>query len=143
MAGCLAALLPQLAAGGVMYKSVTAEGTVMFSDTPPPSDARILEQRAMIDPMPAASSSAVTTAPAEQMLDYDAAIANANEKVDLAEHALALARRGIWSTREGLSLEGGRASRGDVERIEFYKKNLLIARQSLMELLRERKLASR
>lgn len=114
----------------------------MFSDVPPPSDARILEQRTVLDPVSPAGNAAAAS-PLEQLVDLDAAVARANSQIDLAEHALALARRSVWSTRDGLRLSGERMTHGDHERVEFYKRNVLAARQALLELLRERKLASR
>jgi hypothetical protein len=141
-AALLASALPQLGAPAVLYKSVAPNGTIMFSDTPPPSDARILEQRTVLDPV-LARASGPAAAPAEQSVDFEAAVARANERIDLAEHALALARRGVWSTRDGLRIDPSRMSRSDEERVEFYKKNVLVARQGLMELLRERMVASR
>jgi Domain of unknown function (DUF4124) len=144
VAAALLALAPA-APAGVLYKSVGPNGTVMFSDMPPPADARILEQR--IIPSTDSGASAGETANgfdlAAQLIDADAAVARASAQVDLAEHALALARRNTWSPRDGLRVAPTRLTRADDERIEFYKKNVLAARQNLMETLRSRMLASR
>jgi hypothetical protein len=142
------ALLAALAAGPVgaatLYKSIGPDGTIMFSDVPPPADARIVEQRQI------GSSGYTTPGPAQgafqditQLIDSDAALARANAQVDLAEHSLAEARRGTWSPRDGLNLAGRALTRGDVERIEYYKRGVVAARQNLMELLRDRMVASR
>ncbi|MDQ3028314.1 MAG: DUF4124 domain-containing protein [Pseudomonadota bacterium] len=138
-----AALLVPSAQAGMLYKSVNPNGAIMFSDVPPAGDARILEQRPI-------SSGGGSGAPvqagvdvATQLIESDAAVARANAQVDLAEHALALARRDVWTPRDGLKLVSSRPSRVDEERIEFYKRNVLAARQSLMELLRDRMVASR
>ena len=113
------------ASAGGLYKSVSADGAILFSDTPP-SDARIVAQR---------------------LAESDVAVARADAQVDLAEHALALARQGLWSPRDGLRLVAARMKQGDEERVAFYKKGVQIARQQLMDLLRERqapmKLAAR
>lgn len=142
------ALLAALAAGPVdaatLYKSIGPNGTIMFSDVPPPADARIVEQRQI-----GTSDSATSGAPQgglqdiTQLIDSDAALARANAQVDFAEHSLAQARRGTWSPRDGLNLAGRALTRGDVERIEFYKRGVVAARQNLMELLRDRMVASR
>lgn len=134
------ALLPATAAGAVLYKSIAPNGTVTFSDVPPAGNARLVEQRAIPDGRGAdAGMPRVVGGSPEALLDADGAIARANSQVDLAEHALALARRELWSPREGLRLASRRMTRADEERVDFYKKNLRIARQQLMELLRERR----
>ena len=143
------ALLPAAAGANVLYKSVDANGVVMFSDTPPPDGSRILEER----PLPstnAAPSAAVEygapvpgVIPAEQMLDFDAAIAGANAKVDAAERALAQARRDLSLTDVGLRLRPTRLANEDDRRLDSYRNNVKIARRHLVELLRERQLALR
>ena len=143
------ALLAALAAcppvqAAMLYKSVGPNGTIMFSDVPPPADARVVEQRQI-------GSSGYATNNASpsgfhditQLIDSDAALARANAQVDLAEHSLAEARRGTWSPSDGMKLAGRRVARADEERIEYYKRGVLAARQSLMELLRDRMVASR
>ena len=105
------------ASSGGLYRSVAADGAILFTDTPPPSDARIVAQR---------------------LAESDVAVARADAQVDLAEHALAVARQGLWSPRDGLRLVAARMKQGDVERVAFYKKGVQIARQQLMDLLRER-----
>jgi hypothetical protein len=143
------ALLPAAAGANVLYKSVDANGVVMFSDTLPPDGSRILEER----PLPsfnAAPSAAVEygapvpgVIPAEQMLDFDAAIASANAKVDEAERALAQARRDLSPTDAGLRLRPTRLANEDDRRLDSYRNNVKIARRHLVELLRERQLALR
>jgi hypothetical protein len=142
----LLAALPLLAIApmpqaGVLYKSVDANGTVMFSDVPPPNDARIIEQR----PIPSFGSGSESSGAAngfdlaQELIDSDAAVARASAQVDQAEHALALARRNTWSPRDGLGVAPTRGTLADQERIEFFKRGVLAARQQLMELLRERR----
>lgn len=144
------ALLPAAAGANVLYKSVDANGVVMFSDVPPQDGSRILEER----PLPSVNSAPAPSAqygmpmpgavPAEQMLDYDAAIAGANAKVDEAESALARARRELSLTTDGgLRLRPTRLATEDDQRLESYRNNVKIARRHLMELLRERRLALR
>lgn len=138
-----AAALAAPAVAGVLYKSVGANGTIMFSDVPPGGDARILEQRQL--PSGSASSTAPSTNGLDvvQLIDSDAALSRANLQFDLAERALAAARRDTWAQGDGLKLVSRRASRSDEERIEFYKRNVVAARQALMEILRDRMMASR
>ena len=143
------ALLPAAAGANVLYKSVDANGVVMFSDTPPPDGSRILEQRPLPSsnaaPSPAVEYGAPVPGviPAEQMLDFDAAIASANAKVDEAERALAQARRDLSLTDVGLRLRPTRLANEDDRRLDSYRNNVKIARRHLIELLRERQLALR
>lgn len=144
------ALLPAAAAGSVLYKSVDANGIVTFSDTPPQDGSRVLEQRPLPSSHPAPAPSAQYgmpmpgPVPAEQMLDFDAAIAGANAKVDEAERALAQARRDLSLTKDiGVRLHPTRLASEDDQRLESYRNNVKIARRHLMELLRERRLALR
>jgi Domain of unknown function (DUF4124) len=103
------------ASAGGLYRSVDADGAILFSDTPPPPDARIVAQAESNGP-----------------------VIRANAQIDLAEHALALARQGLSSPRDGLRLVAARTKQGDEGRVAFYKKGVQIARQQLMDLLRER-----
>jgi hypothetical protein len=147
----LLGFLPGAAATGVLYKSVDANGVIMFSDVPPPEGARILEER----PLPSSHSPSpglpVELAapvpgvmPAEQMLDFDAAIASANAKVDEAERALAQARRELSPASDrGMRLRPTRLASEDDQRLEPYRNAVKIARRHLVELLRERQLAMR
>ena len=75
---------------------------------------------------------------AAQLIDSDAVLARANAQVDQAERALAEARRVTLQPREGLRISSPRLSRQDEERIEYCKRGVKIARQQLMEILRER-----
>jgi hypothetical protein len=131
------------ASAGMLYKSVDANGTIMFSDVPPPGDARVLELRQVPSAGGATQGPGDAVDVAGQLLDADAELARANARVDFAEHALALARRAAWSPREGLRLASERLSLADRDRVEFYKRDVVAARQSLMELLRSRMLAAR
>jgi hypothetical protein len=65
----------------------------------------------------------------------DAAVQRAISLVDLAERAVALARRPVWSDRDPGKLHTPRMTRADAERIEFYKRELTIARLALCQLL--------
>lgn len=138
----IAALASLPAGAGVLYKSVDAKGTVMFSDMPPPAEARVLETR-VIGGNDSASpqGTAAAMAQAAQLIDSDEALARANARVDMAEHALAEARKELWSPRDGLRLISTRATPSDDARVQFFKRDVLAARQALMDLLRERRLA--
>jgi hypothetical protein len=123
------------ASAGGLYRSVAADGAILFSDMPPPSDARLVAQGRT------GATTGVATAPGMpyyELAESDEAVARANAQLDLAEHALALARQGLWSPRDGLRLVVARMKQGDEERAAFYKKGVQIARQQLMDLLRER-----
>jgi hypothetical protein len=133
--------IASMAQAGMLYKSVDANGTVMFSDVPPSGDAKIIEQRQIPSYGGGTDSPAAPNGfdLAEQLIDADASIARASAQVDQAEHALALARRNTWSPRDGLGVAPTRGTLADLERIEFFKRGVLAARQQLMELLRERR----
>ena len=129
----------------VLYKSVDANGNVTFSDIPPSDGSRLVEQRMLgsLSPETPAAPNAPATGLEEafQMLDYDKALAQANQRVDLAERALAQARAG-HSTTPRPGLNNASISISDHERVEFYMRDLRAARQGLMDLLRSRQLAS-
>ena len=143
--GAAIALWMGEAAATILYKSVSANGVIQFSDTPP-ENARVVEVRPIADARSALASggSGLLEAfenPLQTVADgteNDAALARANAQVDLAEHALALARRDLWRQLEGLHLDDSERSRADQERIEFYRKNLASARSNLMAALRSR-----
>ena len=148
LAVLLAAAFAAPASASVLYKSVDANGTVTFSDVPPPEGTRILEQRAF----GTASGAAAYSAPASratatgleeafQMLDYDKALAEANARVDMAERGLAIARA-AHATTSRPGLVRATLTLADHERVAFYKRDLKIARQQLMDVLRSRQLAS-
>ena len=141
----LAATLAGPAAASVLYKSVDANGTVTFSDVPPADGSRLLEQRMLgtlpAEPETAPNAPAAGLEEAFQMLDYDKALQQANERVDLAERALAQARAGHATTpRPGLN--SASITIADHERAEFYMRDLRAARQALLDLLRSRQLVS-
>lgn len=127
----------------ILYKSIGPNGVVQFSDTPPEKGI-IVEERKIGDP-PSMAPNAVTPVGALALLSIgsvgdgatdEADLARANSQLDLAEHALALARRSTWSPRDGLRLKGVDRNSADDERIDFYKRNLAAARRNLMEVLK-------
>jgi hypothetical protein len=151
----LFAALALPAGANVLYKSVDANGTVMFSDVPPPSGARVLETRVIAastyaaqDAGAFAHGAAAGMQPADleqvySLMDSDRALAEANARVDQAERGLAMARNGAASRFEGLRLVStARDSVADSERIEFYKRDLKLARRALVDLIRERQRAA-
>ena len=136
-------LLPLAAQANVLYKSVDAKGTVTFSDVPPDTGARILETRqigssGLPSVQPATPPSMPMGDPLSE-LEQDAALARANAQLDQAERALAMARRDLWSPREGLRLVDSRMTSMDEARVEFFKRNVAAARHYLLDLLRERR----
>ena len=145
---CGCALLALPASAAVLYKSVSPEGVVQFSDLPP-DKGRIVDRINMTDSGTPSVASSGTPGGAmgpvmteEQLRAADAAVARASAQVDLAEHALAVARRNVWSEPEPTRLTATRMTRSDVERIEFYKKNVVVARQTLLEVLQEKRRAA-
>ena len=147
----LALLAAAPAGAGVLYKSVGKDGSITFSDLPPSTESRLLETRIVSDSGRVASE-AVALHPsrgaspamldAERLFMTDEQIARANALVDQAERELALARRDTWSPRDGLRLSPTKFTPADEQRIRTYRSNLLAARQALMDLLRERRVAA-
>ena len=142
----LAALAPAFAHPGTLYKSVDANGVVIFSDTPP-AGARIIEEKVLASsstgaPQVASAGPVTAFVNAEQMLLIDPEIAHANGNVDLAERELAAARRALCPLFEGARLKPTRLSLDDDARLEPYRRNLKIARQQLAEVLRDRRIAA-
>jgi cytochrome c1 len=136
--------LAAMPAHAALYKSVGPNGTITFSDAPV-DGARTVE----LLKIPGASVSSdgapviASTAPTEtELRERDAAISRASAEVDLAEHALAQARRAAWSTDLVSISSTARLPRADHDRIEFYKKNVLAARQNLMQVLQRRRAAT-
>jgi hypothetical protein len=128
------------ASAAVLYKSVDPNGTIVFSDLPPAEGARLLDHRVIGGNGP---SSLTPLEEAYTRIDADADLARANTRLDLAEHALALARRNVWSHRDGLRLDANRMASSDEERVAFYRRNVLEARKTLLDKLRERRLAAK
>src|ERR1700752_1756196 len=141
IAALLAALAVEPATAAVLYKSVSPEGSVTFSDMPP-QKAQAVERIVMPDSSSRASSGnpVIVAGPTreEEMRGSDEAVQRANEQGDLAEHALAMARRPLWSEPNVRAISMQRMSRADYDRLEFYKKNVRIARQQLADVLREK-----
>src|SRR5437870_3148474 len=140
-------LLAGSAGAAVLYKSISPDGIVQFSDIPP-EKGRIVDRINMPDagapPNPSAGLPQIAMGPGreEQLREADAAIGRASIQVDLAEHALAMARRNVWAEPEPTRLTSTRMTRTDVERIEFYKRNVVAARQVLMEVLTQKRKAA-
>jgi hypothetical protein len=134
-------VLAPAAQAAMLYKSVGPNGTVMFSDMPPSGDAKLLEQREIgsSSPSPSSTSDLRGFDLAAQLVDADAAVARASAQVDQAEHALAEARRGTWSPRDGIGVQPTKTSPQDLVRIDYFQKGVKIARQQLLDVLRERK----
>ena len=141
------------AAPNTLYKSVDANGVVMFSDVPPPAGARVIEERDVGTSAQAQENpgSPHITAPGNpvasldqvySLIDADEALAKANARVDQAERNLATARNGTASRFEGLRLVSRTDNANDHERVAFYEGDLKIARRELVDLLRARQTAS-
>ena len=137
IAAVLLALVPA-AHAATLYKSIGPNGTLMFSDMPPSGDATLLEQREIGSARPQDSAAGAPT-DLSQLIDADAVVARASAQVDLAEHALAEARRGTWSPRDGIGVAPTKTTPRDLERIDYFQKGVKIARQQLLDVLRERR----
>ena len=129
----------------VLYKSVDPNGTIVFSDLPPEKNRDVLKLQipdgSAAPPRPLIAQAQVPTNE-EKLRAMDAAVQQASAQVDLAERALAVARRPVWSEPEPGKLTTVRMTRADIERIEFYKQGVKIARLQLCELLQEKRRAA-
>ena len=76
--------------------------------------------------------------PYYEVAESEGTVARANAQVDLAEHALALARQGFSSPRDGMRLIPARMNHGNEERVAFYQKGVRIAFQQLTQSLHGR-----
>jgi uncharacterized protein DUF4124 len=145
------ALLAAPAHAGMLYKSIGPNGVVQFSDTPP-ANGVVVEQRptgivAAAAPALGATSALYPSAgPASNPLvalgdgsGDDEALARANAQVDLAEHALALARRALDADSARLRLKEAARAHTDDDRIAFYEHDLKLARNNLIEMLKARR----
>ncbi|HSJ95898.1 MAG TPA: DUF4124 domain-containing protein [Myxococcota bacterium] len=139
----LAALAGIPAHGSVLYKSVDPSGTIVFSDRPPRGDARLIEARPLERDGAVPGTLPTAMEMAFELIDQDAALAHANAEVDLAEHALALARRDLWSVRDGLRLDASSRTEEDALRVDYYRQQVHQARRALLQRLRERQLVAR
>jgi hypothetical protein len=130
------------AGAAVLYKTVDDKGVVTFSDLPP--DRGVEAKRLVLPESPAGapgalrSADATTVAPARVEETYlgDEAVQRASLQVDMAEHALAVARRPLWEVADPMKLTGPKMSRADQERVDYFQKNLKVAKQQLADLLR-------
>jgi hypothetical protein len=137
---CCAALTAP-ASAAVLYKSVGPNGVLQFSDLPP-EQGQVVERIRIPDA--AAPGAAVTVAidagmPREDPAETDAAVARASAQLDLAEHSLAEARHTVIGDYDPLRLASTRMSRSDQARLDFYKTNVLAARQVLLEVLKTKR----
>ena len=129
----------------VLYKTIDEKGVVMFSDLPPdrgvPSKTLIVPETSSAVPgnMKEAGTVLAEHTPEEQMRLSDDAVQRASMQVDVAEHALAVARRPVWAPVDIMALQGPKMTHSDRERIDFYRKNLRAAQQHLADLLRQKR----
>jgi len=130
-------LVPSAASAAVLYKSVGANGVVEFSDTPPEGKSVLIESHTLGR---AASPAVPAGAGSDGMPIYEdsGALARANAELDLAEHALAEALRAIGSPLASLRLSAGRATAAELQRVDFYRRNVQLARTNLLEIMRNR-----
>ncbi len=138
----------------MLYKSIGPNGVIQFSDTPP-ANGKVVEERSI--GMAAAPASTAFAGPSGHALSAallgpasnpllalgdgsadDDALARANAQVDLAEHALALARRAHEGESARMRLADLERTRTDDERIAFYEHDLKLARNNLLEMLKAR-----
>ena len=129
-----AASIPASAA--TLYKSIGPNGVIQFSDTPP-EKGQIVAQMALPDRSAPSDANAGAPNPAPAQ-DYDAALDKVNAQLDLAEHALAQARRAAWTEPDVTHFGASHMSHADRERIAFYEKGVRHARLAVADAMRRK-----
>ena len=124
---------------GVLYKSIDSNGRTTFSDMPIDGAVvvRRIETSDSAKPAVGAENAPLYVALAQS---GDEAVTRANAQVDMAEHALALARRSVFGDEDPLALSYTSPSRADAWRLESYKRDVREARKGLMRALQQRNL---
>jgi len=145
LAVCAAALAfaATTAPAAVLYKSVAANGTVEFSDLAP-EKGRNVERIRIPDASSSEAPAALAAGPSRdaQLRETDDAVARASAQLDLAEHALAEARRHVANDFNPLHMVVQKPmSREDQDRLALYKKDVLLARAQLLEVLKDKRKA--
>lgn len=117
-----------------LYKWVSSDGVVNFSDTPPEQGGAIVVGVTADEPR----DTTLPVARLDELSQSDESIARANTRVDLAEHALAVSRRPLWSPTDGLRLPRDEPPGDAQQKSQFYMGDVLKARRELMETLRRK-----
>lgn len=124
---------------GVIYKSEERDGRVTFSDIPIEGAVVLQRIESSDGGKPAVGNDASSDRRYLALADgFDEAVRQANARVDLAEHALALVRRSILGDDDPLGLRRTRLTEADSRLIDFYKRDLAEARRNLMRVLQQR-----
>ena len=135
------------AGAAVLYKTVDEKGVVTFSDLPPAQNTEAkriqVPESSSATPGSVRSLDVLAGAPTaeERIRMSDEAVQRASMQVDMAEHALAVARRPLWEIADPMKLTGAKVSRTDQEKLDFYRKNLKVAQQQLSDVLRQQRTA--
>ena len=132
---CLASLP---AGADVLYQWVRPDGVVVFSDVPPGKnrgEVRFQILGSGSGPAPLVEQSPLNE---EKLRAEDPAVQRAGALVDLAERALAAARRPFWTKPAPGHLTAARMTRADRERIAFYQRNSIVMRRGLLEVLQQK-----
>ena len=136
----LACVATTSASAAVLYKSVSSSGSVEFSDLPPEKGRNVERIRIPDSTSSTSGAPVIASGPSreDQRRETDTELVRANAQLDLAEHALAEARRSVASDSNGLRMVSTRLTLADHDRLAFYKKDVLLARAQLLEVLKEK-----
>ncbi len=139
-AAALACAATTSTSAAVLYKSVSSNGSVEFSDLPPEKGRNVERIRIPDSASSTSGAPVIASGPSreDQRRETDAELVRANAQLDLAEHALAEARRAVARDSDGLRMVSTRLTREDHDRLAFYKKDVLLARAQLLEVLKEK-----
>jgi Domain of unknown function (DUF4124) len=143
-AAMLCAALATPVSAAAVYKAIGADGDLQYSDVPPEKARnveriRIADSTSSVDGPATPPSGAAREAP---MSEADAALSRANARLDLAEHALAETRHAVARDAGFMHMVSTRMSRADQDRLAYYKRDVLLARQALLAVVKERRAAA-
>ena len=139
--GCVAAsaLAVSAHAHAQIFKSTDRDGRITFSDVPVQGAVNVQRIASSEGAKPGVGEAGNGPQYLALLDGLDEMVRQANAKVDMAEHALATARRSIVGSHDPLILAGGpRPSVSDRQQLEFYKRDVATARRNLARILQQR-----
>ena len=136
IAATLALLAAIPAPAAMLYKSIGPNGVVQFSDMPPEKGELVAQVQ--LGDRNAAAAPNVGSPVVESSQELDAALERASAQLDLAEHALALARRPVWSEPDVLHVSSPHLSPPDRDRIAYYENGVRLARRAVADAMRRK-----
>lgn len=123
------------ASAAMLYKSIGPNGVIQFSDVPPEKGQIVAQMALPGGNAPPRADAGAPVLPAES---YDGALDKANMQLDFAEHALAQARRSVWTEPDIIHVAGPRMTRADHDRISYFENGVRQARLAVADVMRRK-----